>query len=183
MKAGSFIRRFAARDGRDVILRAPRWSDLDDMLEFINTLVDEGAEIMATERKTREEEIDWLSRHLSNLEKGKKVAIAAEVDGRFIGQVEVNRRSGYSSHVGVLGIAIRDGYRDVGIGTELMREAEAQATKMGLEVMTLEVFASNDRALHMYEKVGYRSVGCVPKAILKEGKYIDNVIMAKEIAQ
>lgn len=35
MKEGTFIRRFTARDGREVILRAPRWSDLDDMLEQV----------------------------------------------------------------------------------------------------------------------------------------------------
>ncbi|MFQ6053353.1 MAG: GNAT family N-acetyltransferase [Candidatus Bathyarchaeia archaeon] len=183
LKAGAFIRRFTARDGREVTLRAPRWSDLDDMLEFINSLVEEGAEIMATEKKTREEEVDWLSQHLSALEKGEKMAIAAEVDGRFVGQVEVRPRSGYSRHVGVLGIAISDGYRDIGVGTELMREAETQARGLGMEIMTLEVFASNGRARHLYEKLGYRVVGREPKAILKDGAYIDNIIMAKELGE
>jgi len=181
LKEGTFIRRFKAKDGREVTLRAPRWSDLEDMLEFINSLVEEGAKIMATEKKTRDEEIDWLAKHLSDLEKNRKVAIAAEVDARFIGQVEVKRRGGYSRHVGALGIAIHDGYRDIGIGTELMKEAEAQARQMEIEIMTLEVFANNSRARHLYEKLGYRVVGCEPKAILKDGVYIDNIIMAKEL--
>ena len=183
LKEGTFIRSFTARDGREVTLRAPRWSDLDDMLEFINSLVEEGAEIMATEMKTREEEIDWLAGHLSAIEKDRKVAIIAEVDGRFIGQVEFTPKGGYSRHVGVLGIAIRDGYRDVGIGTELMMEAEVQAKRMGLEIMALEVFASNSRARHVYEKLGYLVVGREPKAILKDRAYIDNIMMSKELAE
>ena len=181
MKEGTFIRRFVAEDGREVTLRAPRWSDLDDMLEFINSLVEEGAEIMATEKKTREEEVDWLARHLATVEKDKKVAIVAEVDGGFVGQLEVVPQRGYSKHVGGLGIAIRDGYRDIGIGTELMKEAETLARRLGLELLTLEVFATNSRARHVYEKVGYRVVGSVPKAILKDGAYIDNIIMAKDL--
>jgi len=39
-------RGFHARDGRRVVLRTPRMSDLDEFLEFINSLVDEGAEIL-----------------------------------------------------------------------------------------------------------------------------------------
>ena len=181
LKEGTFIRRFRTRDGREVILRPPRWSDLDDMLEFINSLVEEGAEINRNKKVTRDEEVDWLAGHLSEVEKGEKVVVAAEVDGRFVGQVEVSPKSGYSRHVGGLGIAIRDGYRDIGIGTELMKEAEVQTRRLGLEILTLEVFATNSRARHVYEKVGYRVVGCVPKAIFKDGAYIDNIIMAKEL--
>lgn len=175
------IRSFAARDGRLVKLRAPRWSDLDEMLDFINSLIDEGAEISATERKTRDEEVDWLATLLSDVEKDKRVAIAAEVDGRFIGLVEVRPERGSSAHVGTLGIAIREGYRDVGIGTEMMREAENQAKWLGIEMLTLDVFATNSRARHLYEKLGYRIVGFIPRFFKRDGAYIDRVIMAKTL--
>lgn len=52
-----FIRSFTAKDGREVRLRFPRWSGLDDMLELISSLVEEGAKITATEKKTRDEEV------------------------------------------------------------------------------------------------------------------------------
>jgi len=181
MKEGTFIRRFKTKDGREVTLRAPRWSDLDDMLEFINSLVEEGAEIQNKTKVTREGEIDWLARHLSAIEKDKKIAIAAEVDGRFAGQVEVRPESGYSQHVGVLGIALRNGYRDIGIGTEMMKEAETQAKRLGLKILRLECYATNSRARHVYEKVGYQVVGCVPKANFKDGVYIDSIVMAREL--
>jgi len=181
LREGTFIRRFKAKDSRNVTLRAPRWSDLDDMLEFINSLVEEGAEIQNKTKMTREGEIDWLARHLSAIEKDKKIAIAAEVDGRFVGQVDVQPESGYSQHVGVLGIALRNGYRDIGIGTEMMKETETQAKRLGLKVLRLECYATNGRARHVYEKVGYQVVGCVPKANFKGGAYIDSIVMAKEL--
>lgn len=181
MREGTFIRSFSAKDGRSVVLRAPRWSDLDDMLEFINSLVDERAEITATEKKTREEEVDWLARLLSDVEKDKRIAIAAEVDGRFIGLVEVTPEKGLSAHVGVLGIAVKKGYRDVGIGTEMMREAESQAKRLGIEIITLDVFASNSKARHFYERLGYRIVGCIPRFFKRSGAYIDRIIMAKTL--
>lgn len=181
MRAGAFVRRFTTSDGREVVLRAPRWSDLDDMLEFINSLVDEGADVLVDKRKTKDEEVEWLADHLKAIELGRKACVAAEVGGRFVGQVAVTPRSGRSRHVGVLGISLREGYRDVGIGTELMREAEAQARGLGVELLTLEVFASNARARHVYEKVGFRVTGVVPKAIKRGGVYVDSVSMAKEL--
>ena len=149
MKAGTEVRKFKARDGKEVTLRAPRWGDLDDMLEFINSLVDEGAEIMVETKQTREQEVDWLARLLTRLEKDEIAVIAAEADGRYIGQVVVTPQSMRSKHVGVLGIALKEGYRDIGIGTELMEEAETQSKRLGLEILNLEVYATNERARHV----------------------------------
>jgi len=49
MKPGRIIRTFSARDGRNVVLRTPRWEDLDDLLELINSLVEERANIIMDE--------------------------------------------------------------------------------------------------------------------------------------
>jgi hypothetical protein len=70
MKAGEIVKTFNARDGRRVVLRFPMWEDLDDLLELINSLVEEGADILRTEKVSREEEIDWLSKALASIEKG-----------------------------------------------------------------------------------------------------------------
>jgi hypothetical protein len=78
LKEGTLIRTFEARDGRKVTLRAPRWSDVDDFTHFINSLVEEGADILMDKKVTREEEIDFVSHILSALEKDKMVARASK---------------------------------------------------------------------------------------------------------
>ena len=179
MRPGTIFKKFQDREGREVILRAPRWSDLDDMLEFINSLVDENADIIVDTKYTREGEVNWLAGRLSALENDRVVMVAAEVDGRFVGQAAVGPKMGRSKHVGVLGISLKAGFRDAGIGTELMREVEGQAPRLGIETITLNLFASNAQGRHLYEKMGYAEVGRVPRGILRTGEYIDDVIMAK----
>ena len=49
--------------------------------------------------------------------------------------------------------------------------------------MNIEVFATNDRAKHVYEKLGYREVGAWPKVIKKDGTYIDGILMSKELSE
>jgi RimJ/RimL family protein N-acetyltransferase len=179
MKSNRSIHSFSAKDGREVVVRTIGWDDLDDLLELINCLVEEKADIVKTERVSREEEVDWLCGALSRLEKDEECYIVAEVDGKVVANSEVSRGRGYEKHVGGIGIAIKDGFRDVGIGTEMMKALIDQALGWGLKVLTLRVFASNRRAFHLYEKVGFVQTGVIPKKLFRDGEYIDEIIMTK----
>jgi RimJ/RimL family protein N-acetyltransferase len=182
MREGTIYRIFAARDDRTVTLRAPKWGDIDDCLHFINSLVEEKAMIMMNEKQTRDSEIGWMSGLLSSVERDKMVAVVAEVDEHLVGSCEITPRRGYLAHLGSLGISLLDGYREIGIGQEMMLEAEKQSRRLGIEIVELEVFEANTRAIHVYEKVGYKITGRIPDAIKWEGAYIDGLIMVKKIA-
>jgi RimJ/RimL family protein N-acetyltransferase len=179
MKSGKIVRSFFAKDGRKVVLRTPKWEDLDDFLELINLLVEERADILKTERVSKEEEIDFLSKVLSRLEKDEMFYLVAELDGKVVAVSEISKRGGYEKHVGVIGIAIRNGFRDLGIGTGITKTLVEQAQKMGLKVLTLSAFATNKPAIHVYEKIGFVQTGTIPKKHFKEGKYIDEIILTK----
>jgi len=181
LKPGQILRRFKAKDGREIILRAPQWKDLDDFLELINSLVEEKADISRDKKATKEEEADWLGRYLADIEKGVMIGVVAEIEGKVVANSEVKRRSGRMSHVGYLGIAIKAGYRNMGIGTEMMKTLIEASRKMELKVLILEVFASNKRARHVYEKVGFKESGRIPKGIYRKGKYIDSITMTMTI--
>lgn len=180
MKPGTIIRTFPAKDGRLVVLRTPTLNDLDDLLSVINSLVDEQANILVDEQISRENEVQWLSDALARLEKDETIYVVAEVDGKVVGNSELSRKtSGRDRHVGTIGIAIRDGFRGTGIGTEMIRTLVNRAKGMGLKVLTLSVFANNERAHHVYREAGFADVGRIPKKFHKEGKYIDEILMAQ----
>jgi len=181
MKTGEVIREFIAKDGRKVVLRPLKWEDLDELLDFINSLVEEGADIIRAEKVSREEEIAWLSRTLTCMEKGEVFCLAAEVDGRVVANSEIIMGTGYSKHVGVIGIGIKKEFRGVGIGTEMVKALEEHARKIGLKVLTLAVFANNQHAINLYNKMGFVETGRVPKRFFKDGVYIDEIIMTKTL--
>lgn len=155
--------------------------DLDDFLEFINSLVDEDADILINEKTTRDAEADWLGKLLADIEKGKVINVTAEVEGKVVGNSDVHKGIGKRSHTGTLGIALKQGYRDAGIGTEMMRVLTEESERAGLKLLRLSVFESNARARHVYEKTGFREVGRIPKAITKGDTYVDEVWMALEL--
>jgi RimJ/RimL family protein N-acetyltransferase len=177
MRAGKIIKRFIIKGRLKVVLRTPKWEDLDELLELINSLVDEGAEISRNKTITREEEISWLASLLARIEKGETSFMVAEVGGRVVASSGVNLHTGYESHVGSIGIVVKQGYRDSGIGTQIMLTQIDLAKKMKLEILTLTAFRSNKRAIHVYEKVGFVQTGRIPRKHFKDGKYVDEVIM------
>lgn len=178
-KTGS--KEFLAKDGRKLKLRAVRWEDLDALLEFINSLVEEGADIYMTTKTTRDAEADWLGRLLARIEKGEVIDCIGEVDNQVVAHAEVVKRAGIMSHVGDLGIGIRQGYRGVGIGRHVIQTLIDESRKAGLEILVLDVFDTNESAKALYRKMGFREIGRIPHAIRKQNRYIDLVRMVLEI--
>jgi RimJ/RimL family protein N-acetyltransferase len=89
--------------------------------------------------------------------------------------------SGQQSHVGWLGIAILKDGRSIGLGTAMMYSMMRLSKQAGLKILILDVFATNTIARRLYEKVGFVEVGKIPKAINRDGKFIDLVRMAAEL--
>ena len=77
-----------------------------------------------------------------------------------------------------MGISIQKQYCNLGLGSIMIEIALEQAAKNEFEQLELGVFEDNLRAIHLYEKYGFRRYGIQPKAFkLKEGSYHNEVIM------
>jgi len=173
---------FIAKDGRKVVFRPPRWEDLEDLTAYINSLVDEKVEIMRTEKVTREEEAEWLAERLVSIDKGDIIQVVAEVDDEIVACADVVKQWYLMSHVGVLGIAVKSGFRGIGIGTVIMKTLIEESKKAGLEILVLDVFDTNNKAKELYKKIGFKEAGKIPKGICKNGKYIDFIRMTLELS-
>ena len=174
-------RKFKAKDGREVVLRPIKWEDLDDCIEFINSLVEEGADILMDTQVSRGEEADWLGKRLARAVKGEIIDLIAEFDGKMVANSEVEKRSGLMSHVGYLGIGIKADYRGIGIGAQIMQALKEESKKAGLNILVLDTFATNETAQALYRKMSFQDAGRIPKAIYKNGKYIDLIRMTLEL--
>ena len=179
MKSGQIIQTFTLKDGRKAVVRTPRWEDLDDLMDFINSLVREEAPILREKEVSRIEEAEWLAERLVSLEKDEIIHFVAEVDGKVVASAEIAKRRGHQKHVGVLGIAVKSGYRRLGIATKLIEALLEEAKKQGLKVIILDVYEKNLPALNLYKRMGFKEVGRAPKAVYWKGECIDDIKMAR----
>jgi ribosomal protein S18 acetylase RimI-like enzyme len=102
------------------------------------------------------------------MENGKMISAAAEHNGKIVANSEIRRGTmkDVTNH-GTLGIAIGKGYRNVGLGLELVRTLLDESRKSDIKTVELEVFANNPRAKHVYEKAGFTEVGRIPKKFIE----------------
>ena len=64
----------------------------------------------------------------------------------------------------------------------LIQKVAEKAKEFGFEQAELEVVSLNARAITLYKKLGFKEVGCIPKAMkYKEGRYDKIIVMAKEL--
>ena len=181
IKPGQEYCRVSLKNGETAILRGPNWDDLDDLIEYINGLVEEHAHITKTEKVTRESEAEWLGQRLAEIENGHVIHLVAEVTGKVVGAGEVSLLPEERSHTAYLGIGISKSHRDRGLGTALMQALKDLSKKAGLDILILDVFATNNVAINLYEKIGFKEVGRIPKGIYRDGNYIDLMRMTAEL--
>ncbi len=82
------------------------------------------------------------------------------------------------AHGGVLGMGLLAEWQGKGIGSALIRTAMAAARQRGLARIELTVSALNQRAITLYERVGFEREGLKRDASLIDGVYSDSLLMA-----
>jgi RimJ/RimL family protein N-acetyltransferase len=181
-REGRIIRAFSLK-GRDVVFRYPKKGDLGNFLRHINSLVDERACIAMQKKITRAKEKKYLEELFREIRKGDKIKVCVEVDGRYAGDSSISRKKGHAmSHVITVGIALGKDFRNMGIGSELLKTMETLGRKeMKGRVLEISYLQMNDRARHVYEKAGFREVGRIPMGARHYGKYMDHVLMVKAL--
>lgn len=106
------------------------------------------------------------------------LAVVDNANGDLVGEVVLNdwdagnRSCSFRTLIGAAG-------RGRGLGTEATRLIVAHGlTTMGMHRISLEVYAFNPRARHVYEKVGFVHEGTGREALLFDGQWIDVHYMA-----
>lgn len=115
---------------------------------------------------------------LGNLEKGNPHVVAVDCD-RVVGWCDISRKQRETyAHVGVLGIGLAADYRGVGLGRRLVAAALRSAQTKGITRVELAVYATNARAIALYEKMGFEREGCMRNYVFIDGRHCDAYLMA-----
>ena len=85
--------------------------------------------------------------------------------------------------VGDYGIVVLKDYRGKGIGKLLSVLAMRIAKEMGVSVLMLTVDVDNERAIKLYERLGFRIHKCIHKGDYRHitNEYVDYYIMIKHL--
>ena len=92
-------------------------------------------------------------KHSARYTKAGMIYLVARVGGKLVGGASMHPQTDTRAHVAQFGIFIRDGYRNLGLGTAMTTAFIEIAKKRRFEILQLSVFANNTRALDVYKNV------------------------------
>lgn len=107
--------------------------------------------------------------------------LVAEENGRVVGCVGLHIAGmPRVRHAGSLGIMVHTEYQGRGIGMALMKAMLDLADNwLMLKRVELSVFVDNERAVKLYEKLGFVIEGTKKYAAVRHGVYADEYLMAR----
>lgn len=159
------------KDGRTVKIRLATSEDNDRIWNMLLQLSERTMKFLRPEGFTRSDVDDWLL----EVETGTSVIFLAEdfKNGQyFVVAVGLLHKGSYQhSHVAELSIVVRDDYQNQGLGTEITKIMINYAKSKAIKKLVLRVYADNERACHMYRKLGFEIEGVFQKEALLNGKY------------
>jgi putative acetyltransferase len=123
---------------------------------------------------------DWNRERVQERPPARFWPLAAEVEGRVVGTAGIIRGEHNRSHVGHLGMMVDTEYQGRGIGSALLEAAiDLVENWLGLARLQLEVYIDNQRAIGLYEKVGFEREGVFQSFGYRDGHYIDTLVMSR----
>jgi RimJ/RimL family protein N-acetyltransferase len=170
------------KDNTEITIRTARPDDARAILAHARACFAEEEFLLTTLddfRMTDEQERIWLQ---ANLDHPGDLVIVAEHAGRIIGMLNFNsEKRKRVVHHGELGMSVNKAWRGRGVGRAMLQTLIAWAERHPvLEKLTLQVFATNTRAIALYTALGFKEEGRQIRDVkLGPDNYVDVLIMGK----
>jgi RimJ/RimL family protein N-acetyltransferase len=169
----------------DYLIREATLDDAQALLDYLKILADEPniplPLVPGCVNLTIEDERGYLTGHI---EADNATYLVVEADGQIVGSAHGTPHPSpimapMVSHVVEIGLSLLPEWRGKGIGTELMHHLIDWAKQTGtIKRIELEVFAYNEKAIRIYERLGFEHEGRRRKAFFRDGEYLDSLRMA-----
>ena len=165
-----------------MVLRSATSADASQLLEHVHAIFEEEEFVLSTLEDfhmTEEQEAVWLQ---TNLDDPCKVVIVAESESQIIGMLNFhNGARKRIAHLGEVSMSVNRAWRDQGVGRALLSTLLLWAQQQpAIEKVCLEVFATNTRAIALYQSLGFQVEGRLVKQIkLGPGMYVDTIRMGR----
>ena len=173
------------RDGRTATLCSPRIEDAADMLAYLQTTTAQTRFLVREPDEAAKMTLEQEERFIrAQLDEPRTVLLLAAVDGHLAGVAHLMPAGGMRRmrHRCTLAVGLERAYWGVGLGRAMMRALLGAAGEIGYEQAELEVVTTNERAVALYQSLGFSVCGTLPRNMkYADGSYADLYMMVKSL--
>lgn len=177
---------FILKDGTPLLIREANYNDVIDLNVLVSKVFGSSDQVLTTlEEFNSSNNLDAQLQRIQHYSEAiGKCIFVAEINQKLVGTIDF--WNGYRKrieHTGEFGMGVLPEYRDKGIGKCLIEVLLNWATENPIiEKVKLGVFANNERAIHLYKKMGFVEEGRrVAEIKMADGNYFDVIEMYKTV--
>jgi RimJ/RimL family protein N-acetyltransferase len=174
------VLKFIAKNGELIVLRLAGCPDAEDIISVIKTNAPDRSYVLMEHYGTKPEAV---KNYICNMNFDKNLLIVAVAGKTAVGalsaiQMDEGRRA-ETAHIMNIGLHISPEHRGLGIGSQMLDYAGEWAKEHGFKKLEANIFTTNKRSLHLFERAGFVEEGTRQKRIRIGQKYIDEVLIGK----
>jgi hypothetical protein len=172
------VRQFITKNGLKCIIRQATEEDCESIVNLINSIAAERVYIGSEGIKNSD--IEEFKKRLRKAEGHNSIWYVAEIDKIVVGNINVKiGELQKTSHTATFGMGVISKYRNIGIGSALVETALNWLKEKRIEKVSICVFSTNIAAINLYKKYGFEIESTRKKQYKINGKYVDEISMAK----
>ena len=177
------MKKYTLKSGQQILVRKPNPSEAASLINLKRSYIKNTSTIpiLLDEYPIDIEKETKLIQEFNESENS--LLLVAEHEGELIGNIDLtgNKRS-KMFHTAMLGMGIKNEYQNQGLGRILIESAIDWAKDNDvLKLIWLDVYASNDRGVHLYKSTGFKVSGVVKSFFKENEKFIDKIQMYQEV--
>lgn len=166
---------------QEVIVEEAQLSDAKALVDLLSQVSQETDFVVAETILSQEDMKIFLERHLESVN---EICLVVRVGKELAGVLNVSSTSSpQTNHIGDIFIAVQEKYWGYGLGSLLMEVALDWACHTPvIRRLELTVQARNSRAVHLYEKFGFKIEATKERGVkTKDGEFLDVYLMSRLI--
>ncbi len=170
------INDYLAKDHRPFTIEQPSIEDAEEIIQYSKQVFASTDQVLTTVDEytmTVDREIEWIN----NLNSGRdSLLLIARLNNKIVGLLFFIPNSKRKiAHTGEFGVNVHPDFQGLGIGEKLTKTLVKWAKQNEqIEKVVLQVFATNNKAVGLYKKLGFIEEGRHKNAIKQiDGSYVD----------
>jgi len=174
------VKTFKAKNGEEIILRPGECDDSCGILDTIRSTALEHSYILMDHYGKK---IESEKQYISGLDRSKNLFMVAVAGDNVVGclaalQADAGQLES-TAHILHVGLHLRESYRGLGMGSEMLAYAEAWALERGFKKLEASIFTGNKRSLHLFNRAGFAEEGVRKIRVRVDNNYLDEVLVGK----
>lgn len=175
--------KYTSKTGKKLTIRPAIIEDAQDLINLKRGYIKDTESLPLTLKEYPQDLIKEIEL-IKGLNKNENSCLlVADYEGQLIGNIDLSGSGRIKTyHTSMIGMGISNDWQNQGVGQLLLKSILDWAKEHSkIELVWLDVYATNESGIHLYKKMGFIECGMIPSFFKEGDTYVDKIQMYRKV--